>query len=92
MKITPIDKVGACRTGTLVGMTVKRIVEVLGFEANCKDDPYKVKHSWGFSVDIDGTNHELGIWDYKGSGKSGQFSTYGPDDIFVELFGTNYNK
>jgi hypothetical protein len=64
-------------------MTVEKINEVLGFEPNVEDDLYKVKHSWGFEA-----NGEIcGIWDYKGSEKYGEFSTYGSKNVFVELFG-----
>lgn len=86
MKITPINKAGSGRTGTLSDTSVKEIQTILGFEANCEDDPDKVKHSWGFEAD----GMRCGIWDYKGSEKWGQFSTYGPAEVFVNLFGNKY--
>ena len=88
MKITPINRGGVCRTGNLRETRVDEINVILGFEPNVKDDPYKVKHSWGFKVD----GVECGIWDYKGSESCGTFSTYGPDNVFTDLFGDKYSK
>lgn len=88
MKIIPINKSGLHKTGTLVAISVEEINVLLGFEPNVQDDPSKVKHSWGFTVD----GKECGIWDYKGSETMGRFSTYGPDYIFKELFGFNYGR
>lgn len=88
MKIKPINKPGSHRTGTLIDTSVDEIINILGFASNVQDDPYKVKHSWGFKVG----KHECGIWDYKGSETVGMFSTYGPDDVFLELFGNNYGR
>lgn len=69
-------------------MTVKKISIILGFPPNIEDDPYKVKYSWGFKAD----GKRCGIWDYKGSEKWGEFSTYGPDEVFKTLFGDNYGR
>ena len=88
MKITPINKSGSHKTGVLTNVTVRQINAILGFKPNVQDDPCKVKHSWGFTVD----GKECGIWDYKGSETVGMFSTYGPDDVFLELFGFNYGR
>lgn len=88
MKIKPIKKAGSHRTGTLTNISVEDINTILGFAPNVQDDPYKVKHSWGFKVG----KHECGIWDYKGSEKWGEFSTYGPDTVFDKLFGDNYTN
>ncbi len=85
-RVYPIDKSGAHRTGTLTNITKADIEAVLGFAPNIKDDPYKVKYSWGFTVD----GKECGIWDYKGSYRFREYSTYGPDEVFVELFGDKY--
>lgn len=88
LEIVPCSTPGPCRTGHLAFASVQLIKEVLGFDCNVKDDPYKVKHSWGFTV-----NGELcGIWDYKGSEKQGFFSTYGPKEILSKLFPNNFNK
>jgi hypothetical protein len=88
MKITPINKAGLHKTGTLVDITVDEINVILGFTPNVKDDTFKVKHSWGFKVE----GKECGIWDYKGSEEYRQFSTYGSDAVFKELFGFNYGR
>lgn len=86
MKITSINKPGRCRTGTLNNINIEKINVILGFEPNVEDDPDKVNHSWGFKA----KGKNCGIWDYKGSEKYHQFSTYGPDEIFTELFGDHY--
>jgi hypothetical protein len=88
MKIKPFNKVGGCRQGLLKNITVSEISQILGFGPNCKDDPYKVVNSWGFKVD----GIHCGIWDYKGSHKFKQFSTYGPDLVFETIFGEHYGK
>jgi hypothetical protein len=88
MKITPINKSGSHKTGCLINITVEKIITILGFPPNVQDDPDKVKHSWGFKV----KGKECGIWDYRGSEMVGMFSTYGPDYVFTELFGNNYNE
>ena len=88
MKIVKFDEPGGSRTGTLSNVTVAQIVKVLGFKANVDDDPDKVKHSWGFKV----AGIPCGIWDYKGSEKYNSFSTDGPPEVFIKLFGKNYSK
>lgn len=74
------------RTGTLYDINVSTINSILGFEPNSDDDPDKVVNSWKFTVD----GEHCAIWDYKGSHKFGEFSTFGTSDIFEKLFGTNY--
>ena len=85
MKIEKKEVQGTHRQGTLRGVTVEKIKEVLGFAANFADDKDKVENSWKFTVD----GKECGIWDYKGSHRYGQFSYYGPAEVFVALFGEN---
>ena len=87
MQITPTDQPGDSRTGSLSGITAAQINEILGFKPNVKDDPYKVKYSWGFHVD----GVRCGVWDYKGSGEHGMFSTFGPSSALRSLFGDNYH-
>jgi hypothetical protein len=82
MKIVPINKPGAHRTGEISGYAKVDIDKILGFKPNVLDDPDKVKYSWGFTVD----GVECGIWDYKGSYKARVYSTYGPDEVFAKLF------
>lgn len=87
MKITPLNLSGSHRTGTLTGITKDQIIEVLGFEPNVHDDPYKVVNSWGFRVN----NKTFGIWDYKGSHKLNTWSCYGDREVFKKLFGSYYS-
>jgi hypothetical protein len=86
MKIVPINKAGAHRTGALYDINVKTITDILGFNPNVQDDPDKVEHSWGFEVD----GQYCGIWDYKHSNEWGQFSTFGPAEVFEKLFPAHY--
>lgn len=83
MIIEAYDRVGSHRTGTLKNMTAEDIAKVLGFEANCQDDPDKVKYSWGFKAD----GVHCGIWDYYRSYKMNSWSLYGPKEVFEQLFG-----
>ena len=87
MKVSQADYwFSSHRTGVLMDMNVETINRILGFESNVDDDPDKVVNSWRFIAD----GNECAIWDYKGSHEWGQFSTFGPDYVFEELFGTNY--
>ena len=61
--IIPVNEAGDFRTASVVDLSVSDIEKRLGFTANCEDDPSKVKHSWGFTVD----GERCGVWDYKGS-------------------------
>ncbi len=80
--ITPNDKPGDSRTGTIKGYTPKQIEAVLGFPANCIDDESKVKYSWGFNY----KGQRFGIWDYYRSYKVGEWSTFGDEALLKELF------
>jgi hypothetical protein len=82
MNIMPISAVGPYRTGSIKGYSAKKISEILGFEPNVQDDPDKVSHSWGFLAD----GRQCGIWSYKGSEMALIFSTYGPQEVFDQLF------
>lgn len=86
LKIVPIDLSGSHKTGSLSDITVAKINAVLGFKPNQDDDPDKVVNSWGFQVN----GHECGIWDYYGSHLNNTFSTYGPSEVFIKLFGNKY--
>jgi hypothetical protein len=82
--IRPVDEAGDCRTGTLSGISVAEITDLLGFGPNVKDDPSKVKHSWGFTVD----GERCGVWDYKGSEEYRSFSTFGSPEALAKVFGS----
>lgn len=88
MKIIPNNTAGGARTGTLSNLTVERINELLGFEPNVDDDPDKVNHSWGFTVD----GSEFGVWDYKGSELQGRFSCCGSSKTLTKIFGEHYRS
>jgi hypothetical protein len=87
MNIEPCPTPGDSKTGNLYGISREKIISILGFKPNVKDDPYKVKNSWGFIAD----GVRCGIWDYKGSHEYNEWSTYGSPEVFVKLFGTHYS-
>jgi len=89
LNIIPVAEPGLGKTGELVNMTAKQIEAKLGFAPNVEDDPAKVTASWGFMLnpEPDKTVPKCGIWDYKGSGRFGVWSTYGPRQVFVAIFG-----
>ena len=82
------EHISSHRTGSLHDVNLSIINHVLGFEPNYDDDPDKVENSWAFSVD----DFACAIWDWKGSHRIGVFSTFGPDDVFADLFGDNYTS
>ena len=86
MNIEQYEETGEYKTGEIVGKTAEEISSKLGFQPNCDDDEEKVTNSWGFKAD----EVPCAIWDYKGSHLFKQFSTFGPDRVFRELFGDCY--
>lgn len=85
--ITPVDdNASTHRTGTLENVTFRDINAALGFEPNHEDDPDKVGRSWAFTVD----GARCAVWSYKGSGRLGYFSTFGPHDKLRAVFGAAY--
>jgi hypothetical protein len=83
--ILPVNKIGNSRTSTVSGLTAKEVEALIGFPANCDDDAYKVKYSWGFTVN----GVRCGVWDYKGSHEFNQFSAWGPLLALKQVFGNN---
>lgn len=82
-QIKAVDKVGPHKTSTIEGVTREEIEALLGFPANCQDDPDKVRWSWGFEVD----GVYCAIWDYKESADYNQWSAYGPKEALKKVFG-----
>jgi|GEM_PF-2401237 len=85
-EIIPDSTIGSHRTGRLDGITVDKIEAVLGFSPNVKDDPDKVRYSWGFRVN----GYACAIWDYRGSHEFNTFSTFGPSSVLHALFPDHY--
>jgi len=82
-KITPSNRGGPHKTGTVKGPTATEITQILGFAPNIDDDPDKVRYSWAFEVEFEDGSFEYGaIWDWKGSGAWQEWSTYGSPDMF----------
>ncbi len=88
MDIVPIPEPGRHCQYRIDGYTAEEISELLGFKPNCKDDPGKVKNSWGFEVD----GVHCGIWDYKGSHRDKVFSAYGDKSLLEGIFGRGLVK
>lgn len=86
MNIEPCNTPGNHRTGSLVNITKADIEHILGFAPNVLDDPSKVQHSWGFTVD----GVRCGIWDWKGSWRRREWSTWGPSEVLSQLFGSQH--
>src|SRR5210317_74689 len=92
LNIVPVAKAGAYRTGKIQGLTLGDIQDKLGFAPNVADAAGKVTASWGFVLNptAEGKGAVCGIWDYKGSGRLKQWSTYGPREVFQAIFGDAY--
>ena len=88
-------KAGPQKTGTIFGITVEEINDILEMAPNADDDLEKVVNSWSFNAFPDDDKpgwYRCAIWDYKGSHHSGYFSTYGEPDVFKFLFGDRYEE
>lgn len=59
-------------------LSPSEISKRLGFDPNVRDDPQKVKYSWGFTVN----GSRCGIWDYNGA----RWSVYDPDKVLHLVF------
>lgn len=82
-RIKPKRNIASHKTGSLSDkLSFNDIVATLGFKPNCDDDGYKVKYSWGFTID----GEPCAIWDYKDA----RWSTFGPREKFVEIFGEEF--
>ena len=92
LNIIPVDVPGVSKTGNLYNLTKAEITEKLGFAPNVDGDPFKVTASWGFMLNPEPGKGvpNCGIWDYKDSGKYKEWSTYGPRQVFVAIFGEDH--
>lgn len=87
--LIPIDVPGSCRTGSLRA-SYQEILDIVGFEENVEDDPYKVDASWGFK-DLEG--RKAFIWCYKTKKeKCLNWSTYGSKSLLRDLFGFKFDE
>jgi hypothetical protein len=86
--IKPVPaKNGYGRTGTLHPIDDILIDGILGFAPNNPSPDEKVKYYWTFEY----KGQYCAIWDYKGSSEVEQYSTFGPKEIFEELFDKFYH-
>ena len=86
MKIVPTQSFGSHKQGSLMGLKKADIDKALGFKPNVQDDPYKVKYSWAFTAG----GRKCAIWDWKGGWRDGEWSFYGPKEIFQKIFGDDH--
>jgi len=87
LNIVKDEFTGTYKQGSLIDINATTISNILGFEGDCLDDCDKVTNSWQFTVN----GEKCAIWDYKGSQNiAGLFSTYGPSNVFEELFPAHY--
>lgn len=85
--IDPISTPGDHKQGVLINLSYEEIEYVLG-APNVKDDPNKVKHSWGFRATMHtGVSYRCAIWSWKGSEEYNEWSFYGPALVMEALFG-----
>lgn len=77
---------GSHKTGQLSGISVDSVTRVLGFKPDGGDGGEKVKYNWDFKY----RGHNCSVWDWKGSYRQKEFSTFGPSEILRELFGDNF--
>lgn len=86
LAITPIpadEHIVSMRTGTLTHINAQQITERLGIDPTRNTIEGQCDHTWRFRVG----EHDCSIWDMKGSGRFGMWSTCGPAEIFNALFG-----
>lgn len=87
IKLVPIAFVSSHKQGTLVGLKKADIDRALGFSHTSDGDGgYKVKYDWCFTAD----GVECAIWDWKGSDRDGEWSFYGPKEVFQRIFGSHH--
>lgn len=71
------------RTGSLSHISQSDISARLGFEPTRHSVEGKSDQEWCFRA----AGHDCSIWDSKGSGRYGCWSTCGPPEVFTALFG-----
>lgn len=86
MELIPLKHPVGHKTGTINGLSADEICARLGNMPTVDDDEAKVYYSWAFTAD----GKTCGIWDYYGSHARYNFSTFGPHEVFIELFGDHY--
>jgi hypothetical protein len=87
--VVKADVPGTSRTGFLSNATVPRLTKAIGFKPDGGDGGNKVETDWYFTLD----GKPCGCWDWKGSGRDGQFSTFGPRaewEAFAKAHGFTY--
>lgn len=90
IKILPANLNSFHKTGQLNNLSKADITKKLGMpptDFGPDGDDGKVLHEWTFTAD----GVECAIWDWKGSSYGRQHSTFGPNQVFAVLFGTDYS-
>ncbi len=86
MKIVPAALWSTYRQGSIIEVSKLDIIDTLGFPPNVEEDPTEVECSWEFTVD----GIPCAIWGYRGRTCFDLYSTYGPEEIFIKLFGPDH--
>ena len=77
------------RTGLIHATSVAALTKAIGFKPDNGDGGNKVSVDWYFTLD----GKPCGCWDWKGSYRHGQFSTFGPKEqweAFAQAHGFTY--
>ena len=80
---------GSHKTGSIKGLMEADITKKLGLNPQrhgVNDGDGKVAYEWSFTAD----GEECAIWEWKGGGRSGFHSAYGPSHVLRQIFGPNY--
>lgn len=85
MDIVPAEVKGSHRTGCIFNVSVLDVTIAVGFSSQGPSGDQKYYHYWEFLAD----GIPCAIWGYKGSDLKNRFSTFGPKEVFVKLFGAD---
>lgn len=73
-------------TGTIKGLSAAQISKILGMKPTDVNPHEKTVNEWKFTADC----AQFAIWDYRGSEKQKEYSTYGSSTVLAQLFGSHY--
>ena len=80
---------GSHKTGSINGLMEADITKKLGLAPRRygrDEGDGKVAYEWSFTAD----GEKCAIWEWKGGGRTGTHSAFGPSAVLREIFGANY--
>lgn len=89
MKIVERWFEGSHKTGSINGLMEADITKKLGLKPKRwgkNEGDGKVAYEWSFTAN----GEECAIWEWKGLGRTGSHSAFGPSHVLREIFGHNY--